>query len=46
MVRGEWREEGGATDEGNRAQAGSPPDPNLPGAEAMAELSPDVPEQA
>lgn len=32
--------------EGDRAQAGSPPDPDLPGAETMAGLSPEVPEQA
>lgn len=46
MVSGESGEGGGPTGEGNRAQAGSPPDPDLPGAETMAELSPDVPEQA
>lgn len=46
VVSGECGEEGGAEGEGKRDQAGSPPDPHLPGAEMTAELSPDVPEQA
>lgn len=46
MVSGGCGEEGGPKGEGKRDQAGSPPDPHLPGAEMTAELSPDVPEQA
>lgn len=46
MVSGKCGEEGGPKGEGKKDQAGSPPDPHLPGAEMMAELSPEVPEQA
>lgn len=46
MVSGECGEEGGPKGEGGKSQAGSLPDPHLPGAEMTAELSPEVPEQA
>lgn len=46
VVSGECGEEGGPKGEGKKDQAGSPPDPHLPGAEMPAELSPEVPEQA